>query len=491
MKKSKLIYLLKSLDAVQWLDFERFIHSPYFFNAKRNPQVLQLFDHLKQLHPFDKPQLLEKERIFSTVFPDQTFSPSRLSKLMMRLLKVLRLYIAYDQRDIRKDAYEQDFELLCYFKDRSEGASFKSLAERLEGSQQKEQKRGQEYYWQQWQMAQAKVEFRSQYDQHKGDLNLQQAIRSLDHWYLMTRLEYSCAYLNQYSSDRSLPTEQLWDLEQSLAMMLDPEKEKEAPLVHIYQLILSLSQQYDSVRFNHFRDLLSEYAHRIPFPQLQVLQALHRSFIVRRINQGEEAAKTQLFQLYKSHLKAGFLYYEGALMSANFRHLVVMGLRMEDYEWVRQLIEDHRDKIRGTRMAEQVYAFNKADYFFALKQYEQALDWLPDDLDDLYQKIDARRLELKIYFELDHVLLDARIDTFKMLISRLSRKILPPVPRKGNLNFVNMLRQILHPNTLHNAKRIEKLLAKTRAKKIVAEKRWLLSKLQALEKAAQRKVLSN
>jgi hypothetical protein len=72
------------------------------------------------------------------------------------------------------------------------------------------------------------------------------------------------------------------------------------------------------------------------------------------------------------------------------------------------------------------------------------------------------------------------MEAFKMYIFRQSRKQMTEKHRHFNNNFIDALRQIIHPSTLRNPRRIDKLKAKMLTQERMAERGWLLEKLEAM-----------
>ena len=116
----------------------------------------------------------------------------------------------------------------------------------------------------------------------------------------------------------------------------------------------------------------------------------------------------------------------------------------------------------------------------SLKDYENALDHLAANYQDLYYHIAAKRMEIKVYYEQGSVLFEPKIDAFKIFIHRFSKKKLPETPRLGNNNFINALKQIRASGTRFDSQRIEKLTNKIEQQEVIFEKRWLLQKLREL-----------
>ena len=232
--------------------------------------------------------------------------------------------------------------------------------------------------------------------------------------------------------------------------------------------------------YRELKRLLTLYAREIPFKALKQFHALCRNYCTREYNKSRGAFLHELFALYQEHLELGTLFYQEKLTPATLRNIVVCALRTEAYDWVAQFLEAYRDRISSTNQPQAIYRFNLANYHFALGDYERALDCLTDRYDDIYYQLAAKRMELKIYYEIDLEVLDAKIAAFKIYIYRISKKVLPAIPREGNNNFIDLLKQIRRTNTRFNLPRIQKLTEKVSTKTSIAERDWLLQKLKKL-----------
>ena len=124
--------------------------------------------------------------------------------------------------------------------------------------------------------------------------------------------------------------------------------------------------------------------------------------------------------------------------------------------------------------------FNITQYFFYKKQYGQTEEQLLDHYENFYYKVAARRLEIKLLYEQESEILSSKTEAFKMFIFRLSKKQLPEKLKQLNNNFIDFVRQIIHPKTLGNKKRIESIKQKITRKGKVAERDWLLEKINEL-----------
>ena len=239
--------------------------------------------------------------------------------------------------------------------------------------------------------------------------------------------------------------------------------------------------QFESA-YEELKKMIEEKGKDIPHETLKILSGLSRNFIIYRYNGGDKHLEAEVFELYKSQLQQGFLYLQTGLLPATFKNIVTMGLRRHEYDWTYWFLNEYKDKIEGTAHALDVYHYNLATYFFRKKEYDNAIALLSDQYEDLFYKLSAKRLELKVYYETESTILDSKMDAFKLYVFRLSDKKLLARKIKSNNNFINFLRQIRNPKTMTHPLRIEKLKTKIQHCRYLSEKEWLLEKLEAFNK---------
>ena len=143
--------------------------------------------------------------------------------------------------------------------------------------------------------------------------------------------------------------------------------------------------------------------------------------------------------------------------------------------WALQFTETHRYKVVGANETEEFYQLNMALGLFAQQKLDEALAIIPFGSSYSNYHLAARRLELKIYFELNADLLPYKIDAFRMHVSRASQKFLSDYMRELHANFVNLLQQISQ-SPRRDKGRSEHLIKRIQEKKWVAERNWLLEK---------------
>lgn len=479
MYSSKLIEIVQALDKSELRKLTYFLSAPYFVQIKQKEKAVQLFNLLVDDHPAMKNEQLQKEKAFAHLFPEAPYSGNKMDKLMARLLKAIKKFIVFEYAHLQDNEVQEELNLIRFYREKDLIKPFQQSIQRIKKKQRGSENKNMDFYFQQYQIEKEVTNQASLYNQRKGDLNLPNTLKSLDAFYLIAKLEYACWSLAQGISV-ALEVEHSLLLLDGLLEVLPRDFLLQYPLIglynHAYQL---LRKGADKEILENMASLLRDSEKLIPREQLQALQAIYRSFMVRGYNLGEESI-AEVFELYKAHLAAGYLYHNGGIFPGMVRNIVAFGLKAKAYAWIKVFLKDHRRKIIGTKMPDKVYSSNMAAYYFAQKKYDETLRLLQEYGEDAYYKIAAKRLELKVFFEIQDDQLEGKMTAFKVYIHRIAKKNLPHEPYQRNNNFINLLRQTNSPQVFKNPAKIEKLIGKIKTLGAVAEREWLLEKLEDL-----------
>lgn len=479
MRASILIETIKTLDRSELSDFTKYVQSP-FFNAHKNAdRVIALLDYIQQFYPKLENNKLNKAVVYCSLFPQQPIVKGKLEKLMSQLLKLLKGFLIYQYSEIQSEEKAALLSLATAYKEKGLTTRFDQtidqLRRKLNGIGNNKS-----FYYYQYMTEQLISEFNGLHNQRKGNLNLPETVRSLDIYYILNKLENSCVLLSQNKLAPSEDPDVLMFLPE-ITHLIDEGYYHEVLLIKIYYHIFRMLQSEENeASYRECRSLLRQHAQDLAPVQLNQFQTYARNYCIEQYNRGRKQYLEELFDLYGDQLKDGSIYYDGKLRPSTIKNIVNLGLKLNQFDWVKTFLDDHQDKITGTQYPEEVYHFNMALYYFHRNQYQQAIERLAATYEDTFYNIEARRLEIKIYYEEDSVLLEAKVDALKALIFRMSKKILSASQKERNNRFVDMLRQLIHPKTYKNEERINKIRNKIEGLRYIVEKEWLLEKLEEL-----------
>lgn len=149
-----------------------------------------------------------------------------------------------------------------------------------------------------------------------------------------------------------------------------------------------------------------------------------------------------LHEIPKDNLSLGYYYFDGKILPNACLNITQNAIKVGAIDWAKQFIEAHKDLIIGDNEAGEYYRLNLSLCLFADKRYEEALDLIYFDAEFSFYHLMARRLELRIYYEMRSELLPFKIDAFSMFIRRTGQKVFSKDQYELNINFINFLRQL-------------------------------------------------
>ncbi len=480
MYNSSLLDILRVLDSSEMRALDKFLRSPYFNDGRNAERLYGLFQYIYPLISKPDSPKLAKAVVYPHLFGKEAVVKGKLEKLMSELLRLVRQFLVQEEWPKKDLSVEQYLVLTKFFQERRLDRFFHQTIEKLRRELRKAAP-DKDVYLQQFQTERAFSDYNSLRIGREYDLDISPAAGHLNRFFVLTHLEYYVAQLTRqrFSKGKSSTALFIPEIIQTIAQ----GHFDDCPLIMLHYHLYYMLQRDDETRqhYQAFQLLLTEVKDQISREKLIQMHTHSRNYCIILLSEGQQSYLEELFRLYREHLHEGTLYYDGKLRPGTIKNIVQTGLQLGAHEWAIDFLRQHRNRIAATMAPEEVYQFNLAVCYFYQKALDKALDCLAPAYEDIYYGMAARRLEIKIFYEQQSVLLDAKMDAFKALIYRQSQKRLSNKQKAWNNHFIDLLRQIIHPKTLHNPKRILKLKDKINSFTYIFEKKWLLEKLAELE----------
>jgi hypothetical protein len=463
----------------------RFLQSPFFTDEVKNHRpenLLQLYDYLLQTP--DEAADFDKQSAFAAVFPGKKFAAGTINALSSELHKLVKRFILQTDPEWT-DPRRQLLSLARFYGEHGQTERLEKTLHALDSALQEtpETEKDTEFLWWRYRSELERCLYLSLYKARTGDLNLGATLHGLDAFYAAGKLEYAANLLNQ---------EQLSGVKVSEALPVGPVLDlirrshlSENPLIACFAAATAmlLEPEQSERHFMDFQALLQRHKTALPPGKLKLLYAHERNFCSHQVRQGQEAYLPRLFDLYRRQLEEGMLYENDKLTQGLFQNIVLIALRMKQLDWVESFLEEHRERIAGTRRPDEVYDFNQALYCFHRGDYTGTLRHLRQSYEDNFYVLAANLLELKLYFERKQWdLLDNKLNSFKVNLFKKSRSWLPPDRFHSINQFLNLLRQALHDDVYFHRRpeAVQRLLRKVQDTRAMVERDWLLEKLKAM-----------
>ncbi len=481
MKQSKLVKAISDLGAWELRHLSDFVHSPFF---NKHERLTLLMDLLIDSGPEFDADRLNRLEVYRHVFQNGPYDEQKFKDLLSLGMKTFKSFLSFYR--LRQDEFTQGMALLEELSARQwegEFAKSRSLLEKVAESQPGQL---QEKELRLLRLQETLISFLGSSVNRKADDTIQVAAGLLDNYYLLARLKYAVEMANRRNViGQDFDPGLLGPILDFLAS--HPEIVQGHIGIHIYLLIYqSLTHPEEVAHFEQLSSLFGQHAVSFPIAERREIYAYALNFCIQQINRGKESFLETLLDLYQRALEDGSLLKDGWLGQWDYKNIVSAGLKAGRFEWTEEFIESSKAKVEpGAR--ENAYTYNLASLRYEQGHYTQALKLLQHvEFSDVFYHLGSKVILLKSYYELaDIEALLHLCETFRMYIKRNTD--LSKYHQTTNMNLIALTRKLADLQSrwpdLGRKERelqIEKMRNAIAEKGNVAQKSWLVAKLEGL-----------
>ncbi len=473
MINSYLLEVIKALEPAERKEFALLLESPNFNKGANAKELKHLYQIIFDAAPKFPDTLLNKEFVYFQVFSDATVVPGKLEKLMAELNKMIRLYALTQNYLLESNERQQQIDWAAWLRNRGVLGRSRQVTTKLKEQNEYGKIASLAQFKSNFLIAEEQHEWESIYNQAKGDLKIPQLICTLDLFFHTYRTELLNRYLLQKKATKLPEIEYLENesteyLDNSILLNITK---------HIHRILHSDIPAKDEIQ--DLVQLLQVNEAKLSAQSLVQFYSYLRNACNLMINGGHLEFYPILHEINKDNLSRGYFFVNGGITPHVYLSLIQTATRAKDNVWALAFIKLYKRKIIGGDEHQFFYRINMTQYYFAEGKFEEALSIIPDAPSTDYYHQMVRRLELKIYYELDSDLLIFKLDALRKFIERTARKTLAPNVRELNLNFLNILLQISQSSSKDKT-RSARLVQRIEQKKLLADRAWLLEKAEEL-----------
>lgn len=466
MQDSRLVEIFQNLNKKELKDLGKFIRSP-FHNQRKD--VIDLYDYLLKCLPKNHKKNLSKEYIFPLIFPQKEYDEKKIRYTMSFLYQLVKSFLAYQEFAANK--IKEQTELIKVFRKKGLERLFEQEFRVAQNMIKKQPIRNQQYHLQNYQLQQERYQFTMQHT--RGEvLGLEELSSELDQFYIAHKLKQSAdALTHQALHQSNFQPELLAEVLQ----FLNKNEFPKSPAIAVYFNCLKMLTEEDSLPyFQKLRVLMEEYSTAFLPRELQDIYTFALNYCIKKLNARENFFHREALNLYQEGLQKQLFFENGTLSRFNYKNIVALGLGLGELPWVEQFIETYKPYL-DEKYRLSTYEFNLAMLHYKKGNYEEAMVLLQQvGTDDVLNNLNARRMLVRIYYAQEsYDALYSLLDSFQNYIYR--RKELG-YHRELYLNFVKFTRRLLQLKS-YNREQVENLKKEIEETKIVAEKVWLLEKI--------------
>jgi len=471
---TRIYQILHSLERKKLNRFKKFINSPYF---NINKGIIELGEMAVELIKEDKSPP-SKEEIWAQLSTSKdTFDDLKYRKLCNELLERFERFLINEQLDGGK--LMQANLLLDSIKANKLGTLFDKQIKKSQRIIDREIDQSAEYYLHVYFNKKILQNLKTNYEKKidiknsLSSLSYLDLSQNLDSFYVIEKLRHATdilAWRKLYKTDIEL------DLGLTLDIIDRYDLEK-IPAVKVYHLMYKLmSGAGASEDYVELKEISEKVIDNFPSEEQREIIDTLLSFVIKDVNKGDQDALLEMVNLYEWGVDSEIILDQGFLSPTTFRNYVVGGLRLGLFEKVENFIKRNAILLEES-VRENAINFNLSRLAFYRKDFNQVLVYLNKvNYDDIWYSVNSRTYLLAVYYEMkEYDVLESQIQSFTNFLRR--DKSLDSNKTALYMNFISFVNKIFK---VHGKASVEELRKEINEEKLVANKSWLLEKIDEL-----------
>jgi hypothetical protein len=464
MQNTKIILLLQALNAYELNRLDTWLKSPYF---NTNEKLIALLGVLRQFLKLGEP--FSKEMVWDSLF-NTPFQPMLLTRLCSDLNLQIEKYLVH--KKLEEESFTQQIYLLEAYHQRNLVQLFDPKVAQIRQQQTNIPLKDPQYHLQNYLLEAVAAEQHDKDVRKQGGNIIEDSVRELDIFYLSEKLRHYCALLNRQFV---LKTEFHYEGMEDILNWVRNSAYLDEPLIAVYyHIMLMLSDGDNEAHYEIVLQLLEKYSHYFTANDLRKAYIHPQNYCIRKINAGKEPFYRRLFELFKLLLAREILLDKGVLMEWDYKNIITLGLLLEEFQQTEEFILNY-SPILAPEIRQNALNYNLARLHFTQRKYPEVIKILQTVVyEEVFYALDSRWLLIKTYYELKETYaLESLLDSFRIFLLR--NKKIAPNTQKQYLLLLRFVRKLLKIN---NAKEAQALLYKVKNAPAIADKKWLLQKLE-------------
>jgi hypothetical protein len=473
--QTKLIQLLKSFSDKEISSFNNFLESPYF---NRSAKLCMFYGLLKSHHPKFESPALGKEKLYVKLYGPGKYNDLAMRKLISELFQLANDFIAYEE--FKNGPFHTTRQRHAWLTKRGLEKLREQAVEYSEKLFAQHPVRDSHFYLHRWLADFDKFEYEA--DRYKDaehklaeKVDLQGHLRSLDRYYLLKYFETQLYTLSVSKLFKEPYHGANFEHAESLAQKYIGQGDL---VIDLYYYLVQLEKSDAIEYYQMLKTKLLAGDPAVPEDLSIEIAISLENFVAKQVRGGHSQLVNDLMEIYRFRVKHNLMFYKGEIRYFFYHNVVMAGLRIGDFDFVTQFLEDYKSKITEP-YREDLYLYCKAHLYFRTGQFNEALQLALRVNPIMYNnKADLKALIAMLHFELGmFVQLETTLESFPYY---LADQTLLENSKERYANFVKSIRKMA--TLKQNYSRIEflKLWHQFRHTGLLDAKTWFNDKMKEI-----------
>jgi hypothetical protein len=486
MQQTKLIELMKHLDAKELTRFVDYVHSPFY---NKHKEVKRLCTYLcKYIQDTRKQHKLEKERVYKSVYPNTPFDNTKLHGISSKLLSLLQDYLVAISQEDNKVVHL--VKILGELRQRNQQKDYDAVLRKVNKIIENQQDKIEDKYWVKY-LYHRELDVRFLTGGGRSyDSNLQAKSDFLDLFFIIKKLKIAC---DMVSRNKVIGSDYAYHLINELFSYLENPATPYAqePSIKVYVAILKLLVHWkEDGYYPVVKELIGTYHSIFSKKELGEIYDFCLNYCIWRHNldtNKDNHHLKEMLQIYKLTVREHLIFIDGYLPPWEYKTIVTTGISLGEYEWTESFIEEYKSYL-APAIRTSAYLYNLGFFLYSQQDYKGALQALYEVVfTNWTYYVGAKMIQLRSYYELDEgEALYALIESFKTYLKRNAK--VTDAHKIPYLNFVQLLLKIYKLKEKRDYIKVvkynrewNKLLELYQQRSLIAARSWLQKIIKELE----------
>lgn len=466
MNKSILVQYIFSLTKIEIREFRLWLTSPVH-NSK--VELVRLFDFIIQFYEEKETIQFTKEVAFTATFLSQDYKDKRLRYMMSFLLQQVKQYLIW--KTVEENEVQQQQFLLKQLRERKLNKAFEQEVKKTNQLLNKEGKKNVDYYYEKYQLDLERHEYFE--TRSRGEaLPIKDVAENFSVFSIANTLKWQCNIITHKSV---LLKEYDDSFFQKILIEIQNGWYNDIPTIMIYYQIYQALTTQKIEFYEKLKSLINEHFDLFSKNEIRDMLLLAINFCIKKLNQGKATYLSEIFGWYKKGFELGVFIKNGELSRFTYNNVVIAGLKLKEYDWIRDFMENHKKYIDKTYQHDTYY-FNLALWYQYQNQFDEVLELLLKvSFKDVLHNLHAKQLMLKIYYKMGAFsTLESLLGSIKVYLHRQKQL---GYHRQNYLKLIRYIKKLIQLNP-HDKVAKMKLREEIENEKSLLDKRWFLEVLR-------------
>lgn len=464
MKKTKLFQLIEQLPFSDLKKIRSFLHSDL---GETYPKALQLFDILCTPDTQE-----DKSKIWQEIYGSSSFNDNRFRKLCTDLFSAMESAIAH--LHFQNNLKSKSVHYLHYL--RTEEIEYPimkvAIVKTKKQLETKSKHSGSTYYYR-YRLEEIEYESIRHTSSAWAPSNIEALDQNLNLFFIIEKLRVA---LSIFSRQKYIQFEKELPFLETIFNLVEEHDFYNNAIVELYYYaVKTYFPDFEEKMYYSLKNTLLSNINLLERNNLKELTTIALSYCIGKINQYDTRFYRELFEWYETMLNERLLITKDKMPSTTFRNIVLIALRLEEYEWAHEFIHTNAqfiepEKQQATRM------LSLGQLYFNTKEYDKVLESLINvEYLDVSYNLQSKLTLAATYYELGEMML---LNNFLSTFSTYLRRKKPSMSTdkfQRHLRFINILNQMIKAENDHS--KWQGILQKIESDPRIVSITWLKQKI--------------